>query len=56
MGAARSPVEVFDATKNQLRVELFGRGSVAEVRFDGDVAVEVLLLEHQFRRQLSPSD
>ena len=56
MGAARSPVEVFDATKNQLRVELFGRGTVAEVRFKGDVAVEVLLLENQFRRQQSPSD
>ncbi|MCI0706857.1 MAG: serine hydrolase [Ignavibacteriae bacterium] len=32
-GAARSTAEVYDATKNQLRVELTGGGSVVEFRF-----------------------
>jgi hypothetical protein len=31
MGAAWSAVEVYDNTKNQLRVELFGNGEVATV-------------------------
>lgn len=35
-GAARSRVEVYDTEKNQLRVQLLGRGSVLTVRFAGE--------------------
>jgi len=38
-GAARSPVEVFDNTKHQLRVELTGGGTVVQMEVEGDRAV-----------------
>ncbi len=53
MGVAHSPAEVYDAAKNQLRVELFGGGDVMEVRFDeGDPqAREVRLSGAIFERK-----
>ncbi|MBL0940269.1 MAG: serine hydrolase [Gemmatimonadaceae bacterium] len=41
MGSAWSAVEVYDATKNQLRVELFGSGGVMTMNVDGDRVVSV---------------
>lgn len=53
LGVARSPVEVFDATKNQLRVELLGGGSVLTVGFaqEKSAASEVAMLGQTFRRE-----
>jgi CubicO group peptidase (beta-lactamase class C family) len=41
MGSAVSTVEVYDAAKNQLRVELFGGGTVIAVNMDGDRAISL---------------
>ena len=53
LGVARSKVEVFDASKNQLRVELLGRGSVLTVGFSPgeEAADEVAMLGQSFRRK-----
>jgi hypothetical protein len=53
MGVARSPVEVFNAEKNELRVELFGRGTVLAVTFPQEPgpATGVSLLGMSFRRE-----
>jgi CubicO group peptidase (beta-lactamase class C family) len=53
LGVARSRVEVFDAAKNQLRVELLGSGSVVTVNFAPDAAraSEVAFLGRTFRRE-----
>lgn len=53
MGEARSSVEVFDAEKEQLRVELFGGGSVMQVYFyqGADRAREILLEGASFKRR-----
>jgi CubicO group peptidase (beta-lactamase class C family) len=53
MGVARCPVEVFDATKSQLRLELFGRGDVATAILgeDGRSVVAIELLEASFMRR-----
>ena len=52
MGVARSSAEVYDAEKNQLRVELFGRGSVLAVDFPaaGQAASAVQLMNTTFTR------
>jgi hypothetical protein len=52
MGAARSAVEVYNAEKNQLRAELFGRGSVLTVDFSAasQEANAVQLLDATFTR------
>lgn len=50
-GVSVSDVEVFDGAKNQLRVELGGRGTVAAFAFErGDRATSVELLGVLFRR------
>jgi hypothetical protein len=53
MGAAQSAVEVLDAAKDELRVELFGGGTSLAVRFppSGGPASEVALLGMPFRRE-----
>jgi len=53
MGAARCPAEVFDAAKHQLRVELFGGGSVvtAVLAEDGRSVSALELLETRFDRR-----
>jgi CubicO group peptidase (beta-lactamase class C family) len=52
MGVARSPIEVYNAEKNQLRAELFGRGSVLAVDFHaaGQAASAVQLMNTTFTR------
>ena len=49
-GVAWSAVEVFDGTKHQLRVELFGSGSVLTMNVDGDRVVSATLNGQTFRR------
>jgi hypothetical protein len=53
MGVARCPVEVSDAAKNQLRVELLGGGDVIEARFadGGSRARELRMLGASFERR-----
>jgi CubicO group peptidase (beta-lactamase class C family) len=53
MGVARSRVEVFDGTKNQLRVELFGRGNVIAALFPegAESARAVTMLDMTFTRR-----
>ena len=51
LGVARSAVEVFDATKNLLRVELLGRGTVLEVSLGPERAEQVTFLGRPFRRE-----
>jgi CubicO group peptidase (beta-lactamase class C family) len=53
MGVARSAVEVYDATANKLRVELFGGGDVVEAIFpDGAArAAELRLEDVSYRRK-----
>jgi CubicO group peptidase (beta-lactamase class C family) len=46
IGHAWSAIEVFDATKNQLRIEIFGEGNVLNVQMKGDRA-EVLSFNGQ---------
>lgn len=52
MGVSRSAVEVYDAAKNQLRVELIGSGAVVDVHFDreGEPATALTLLGMRFER------
>jgi CubicO group peptidase (beta-lactamase class C family) len=49
-GVAWSAVEVFDGTKHQLRVELFGSGSVLTMNVEGDRVVSATLNGQTFRR------
>jgi CubicO group peptidase (beta-lactamase class C family) len=49
-GVAWSGVEVFDGGKHQLRVELFGSGSVLTMHVEGDRVVSATLNGHTFRR------
>jgi CubicO group peptidase (beta-lactamase class C family) len=42
-GAAWSPVEVYDNTKHQLRVELTGGGTVVQMEVEGDRAVAAVM-------------
>ena len=53
MGVAESKVEVYDATKDKLRVELFGGGGVVEAVFpEGAAQASELKLEGaSFRRR-----
>ena len=62
-GAASSPVEVFDATRNRLRVELTGRGTVMDVEMRNGRATRLTLQGNTFVRRtsrnldgLSPAD
>lgn len=50
MGAAWSAVEVYDNTRNQLRVELFGSGAVATVQMKDGQADDVTAFGTTFRR------
>jgi hypothetical protein len=43
MGAAWSAVEVYDGTRNQLRVELFGGGTVLTMEVAGDQVVSATM-------------
>jgi hypothetical protein len=49
-GAAWSAVEVYDGTRHQLRVELFGSGSVLAMNLEGDRVVGATLNGQTFRR------
>ena len=49
-GVAWSAVEVFDGTRHQLRVELFGSGSVLTMNVEGDRVVGATLNGQTFRR------
>jgi len=49
-GVAWSAVEVFDGTKHQLRVELFGSGSVLTMNVEGERVVGAILNGQTFRR------
>lgn len=53
MGVARCPVEVFDAAKERLRIELFGRGGVVDVVFPEGAtrAAAVRLAGAEYRRE-----
>lgn len=50
-GAAWTAVEVYDATKNQLRLELFGNGEVAEVAMVDGKAATINLSGIEFKRK-----
>ena len=50
MGAAWSAVEVYDNTKNQLRVEVFGSGSVVTVEMAGGHAIGLTMDGATFKR------
>jgi hypothetical protein len=43
MGAAWSAVEVYDGARNQLRVELFGGGTVLTMEVAGDQVVSAAM-------------
>jgi hypothetical protein len=47
---AWSAVEVFDGTRHQLRVELFGSGSVLTMNVESDRVVGATLNGQTFRR------
>jgi hypothetical protein len=49
-GVAWSAVEVYDGTKHQLRVELFGSGSVLTMEVEGERVVGATLNAQTFRR------
>lgn len=51
MGAAWSAVEVYDASKNQLRLELFGNGEVATVTMAGGRASSIAMSGIEFSRK-----
>ncbi len=51
MGALWSPVETYDATKNQVRVELTGGGEVISFEFDGSKAVALTYNNFRFERR-----
>jgi hypothetical protein len=48
MGLIKSPVEVYDAEKNQLRVELTGNGEVVEFALQGERAESLTYADRQF--------
>jgi CubicO group peptidase (beta-lactamase class C family) len=50
MGALWSPVEVFDNTKEQLRVELIGSGEVVSFEFEGSRAIALTFHGTRFTR------
>ena len=46
MGVAESPVEVYDASRDELRVELFGSGGVLRAVFaEGDTRAREIVFE-----------
>jgi CubicO group peptidase (beta-lactamase class C family) len=49
-GAAWSPVEVYDAAKHQLRVELTGGGTVVQMEVEGDRVVAAVVDGVRYRR------
>jgi len=49
-GVAWSAVEVYDGTKHQLRVELFGSGSVLTMNVESDQVVSATLNGQTFKR------
>lgn len=51
MGAAWSAVETFDASKNQLRMELFGNGEVVNVGMANGRADALKMMDIEFKRQ-----
>jgi len=50
LGAAWSPIEVFDNTKNQLRIELFGGGEVVSVEMKDGKAVTLSFGGNEYKR------
>jgi hypothetical protein len=48
MGLIKSPVEVYNAEKNQLRVELTGNGEVVEFALQGERAESLKYADRQF--------
>jgi hypothetical protein len=51
LGAAWSPIETFDAAKNQLRIELFGNGEVVNVAMTDGKATKLSFGGNDFVRQ-----
>jgi CubicO group peptidase (beta-lactamase class C family) len=53
MGVAESPIEIYDASKNQLRIELFGGGTVVEaiVAAGARHPTEMRMLDATFARR-----
>jgi hypothetical protein len=51
MGVARSAVEVFDNTRNQLRLELFGSGDVVSVEMRDGRASSITMSGLTYRRR-----
>jgi hypothetical protein len=49
-GVAWSAVEVYDGTRHQLRVELFGSGSVLTLQVEGDRVVSATMSGQTFRK------
>ena len=54
MGAAWSAVEVYDGTRNQLRVELFGGGTVLTMEVAGDQVVSATMGGVRYQRVRPP--
>jgi CubicO group peptidase (beta-lactamase class C family) len=50
MGAAWSAIEVFDHTKNQLRIAIFGDGQIVSVQMDGNRASALTFGGHTYTR------
>jgi CubicO group peptidase (beta-lactamase class C family) len=50
LGAAWSAIETFDATKNQLRIELFGSGQVVDVAMQDGKAVALSFGGNEYKR------
>ena len=50
-GAAQSPVEVYDASKNQLRVELSGNGEILGVEMENGRAARITLGRNVYSRR-----
>jgi CubicO group peptidase (beta-lactamase class C family) len=50
-GAAWSAIEVFDATKNQLRIELFGNGEIVNVEMKDGKAAALSFGGNEYRRR-----
>lgn len=49
-GMASGPVEVYDGTRHQLRIELFGSGQVLTMEVEGDRVVAAKLGETRYQR------
>ena len=49
-GVASGPVEIFDGSKHQLRIELFGGGEVLTMEVEGDRVVAAKLGEARYLR------